>query len=67
MHQTLDDSILALAGPLPAVVVSPEIDAPLADQTETGVIVQAIEEIRRTLNDAAGRLQELLNQLRQEQ
>jgi uncharacterized protein len=67
MHQTLDDSILALAGQLPAVVVSPEIDAPLADQTETGVIVQAIEEIRRTLNDAAGRLQELLNQLRQEQ
>jgi uncharacterized protein len=65
MHQTLDDSILALAGQLPAVVVTPEIDAPVADQTETGVIVQAIEEIRRTLNDAAGRLQELLNQLRQ--
>jgi hypothetical protein len=65
MHQTLDDSINALAGKLPAVVVTPPAGETAAP-TATDRIVQGMEEIRRTLHEAAGKLQELLDQLRQQ-
>ena len=65
MHQTLDDSIMALAGELPAVAPLAPVEDVAAAPTATGLIVQGIEEIRRTLTEAAGKLQELLNQLMQ--
>jgi len=66
MHQTLDDAVGALSGKLPAVVVTPEVEAPAAARDATRPIVQSIEEIRRALDEATVKLEELLDQLRQQ-
>jgi uncharacterized membrane protein (UPF0182 family) len=66
MHQTLGDSIDALAGKLPAVAVTPLAEETKKAPDATGPIVQSIEEIRRTLQEAAGKLEELLDRLRQQ-
>jgi uncharacterized membrane protein (UPF0182 family) len=66
MHQTLNDSIDALAGRLPAVMVTPPAEEMKKAPDVSGPIAQSIEEIRRTLQEAAGKLEELLDRLRQQ-
>lgn len=71
MHQTLNDAVRALSGELPAVAPpTPAEQDAVAAPSVTGAIVkgieQGIEEIRRTLSEAANQLQELLNQLRRQ-
>ncbi len=67
MHQTLDDAIGALAGRLPAVLVTPLVEEAAPEPSAEGLIVQGIEEIQRTLAEAAGKLQELLDRLRRQE
>ncbi|MBR9987627.1 MAG: UPF0182 family protein [Desulfosarcina sp.] len=64
MHQTLDNAIGALVGELPAVAAAAPDEA-LVEPSLTGMIVQGLDEIRQTLQEAAGKLQELLDQFRQ--
>jgi len=66
MHQTLNDSIDALAGRLPAVMVTSPAEEMKKAPDVSGPIAQSIEEIRRTLQEAAGKLEELLDRLRQQ-
>ena len=66
MHQTLDHAVDALSGKLPAVVVTPEVEAPATARGATRPIVESIEEIRRTLDEATIKLEELLDQLQRE-
>ena len=66
MHQTLDDSIDALSGKLPAVAVTPVTEEAAETPDASGPIVQSIEEIRRTLQEAAEKLEELLDRVRKQ-
>jgi len=66
MHRTLDDSIDALAGKLPAVVVTPADEKTAEAPDAIGPIAQTIEEIRRALQEAAGKLEELLDRLKKQ-
>ena len=66
MHQTLDASIDALVGHLPAVApVTPEdeVDIPL-DPDITGLKPEVVEKLRKGLQEAVDKLQEVLNQLK---
>jgi uncharacterized protein len=65
MQQTLDNAVRALAGEIPPAVVTTVQSEPSAT-TGIGLIVQGIEEIRRTLESTAGKLQGLLKQLKEQ-
>jgi len=62
MHRTLDDSVRALVGHLPAVatVVEEEPTTPAA----SGLIPEGLETLRRGLQEAIDKLQEALEQLK---
>ncbi|MFO7713021.1 UPF0182 family protein [Desulfosarcina sp.] len=66
MQQTLDSAINDLTGRPPGVEADPSAEEKAAASTPSGLIVQGIEEIHRILQEATGRLQELINQLRQQ-
>jgi uncharacterized membrane protein (UPF0182 family) len=61
MHKTLDDSIQALVGHLPAVAPVVEVEEkPVAP----GLMSEALESLRRGLQEAIDKLQEALEQLK---
>jgi uncharacterized membrane protein (UPF0182 family) len=64
MHQTLDASISALAGHLPAVAPLAEIRKRAAEPTAPAVKPEGMEGIRRGLQEAVDKLQEVLDQLK---
>ncbi|MDB9822894.1 UPF0182 family protein [Deltaproteobacteria bacterium] len=64
MHQTLDDSIQALVGRLPAVAPVVEVEEELVAPTAPGLIPDALETLRRGLQEAVDKLQEALEQLK---
>ncbi len=66
MHPTLDDGIDVLAGKLPAVEATPLVEEAAKAPGVSATIAQSIEEIRRTLQEAAGKLEELLDRLQQQ-
>jgi hypothetical protein len=61
MHRTLDDSVRAMVGNLPAV--APVVEAE-EKRTAPGLIPDALETLRRGLQDAVDKLQEALEQLK---
>jgi uncharacterized protein len=61
MHPTLTESVRALVGELPPVVVEKQPDEPAAP----GVPAEGLDLIRRGLQEAVDRLGEVLNQLKQ--
>ncbi|HEN21133.1 MAG TPA: UPF0182 family protein [Desulfobacteraceae bacterium] len=61
MHRTLDDSVLALVGHLPAVAPIVEVEEKPLTQ---GLIPDSVEALRRGLNEAIDKLQEALEQLK---
>ncbi len=61
MHRTLDDSIQALVGRLPAVAPAVEVEK---KPKATGVVPEALETLRRGLQEAIDKLQEALEQLK---
>jgi len=65
MHRTLDDGINALGAKQPGMPAVPTDEAPARKPDETGTIVQSIEEIRRTLQETATKLDSLLDRLKQ--
>ncbi|MDD5476266.1 MAG: UPF0182 family protein [Syntrophales bacterium] len=66
MHQTLNASIEALVGSLPAVAPIVEYEG-LIDTEEPGLIPAALDEIRKSLQDAVNKLQEIMNHLKQQE
>jgi uncharacterized membrane protein (UPF0182 family) len=67
MHRTLNDGIDALAGKLPAVEVTPVVEEAAKEPGVSATIAQSIEEIRQVLQEAAGKLEELLDRLGQQE
>ncbi len=65
MHRTLDDSIRALVGHLPAVAPVVEVEEKPVAPTAPGLIPEALETLRRGLQEAVDKLQEALKQLKQ--
>jgi len=65
MHRTLDDSIQALVGRLPAVapVIEVEEEQPVMPTTP-GLIPDDLDTLRRGLQEAVDKLQEVLEQLK---
>jgi uncharacterized protein len=64
MHRTLDDSVLALVGRLPAVAPVVEVEEEAVAPTAPGLIPDAMEALRRGLQEAVDKLQEALEQLK---
>jgi len=64
MHQTLEASISALVGQLPAVAPLAEIRKRAAEPTAPAVKPEGMEAIRRGLQEAVDKLQEVLDQLK---
>lgn len=64
MHRTLDDSILALVGHLPAVAPVMEVEQKPLETAAPGLTAEAIESFRRKLQEAVDKLQESLEQLK---
>jgi uncharacterized protein len=64
MHRTLDDSVLALVGHLPAVAPVVEVEEEAVAPTAPGLIPDAIELLRRGLQEAVDKLQDALEQLK---
>jgi uncharacterized membrane protein (UPF0182 family) len=65
MHRTLDDSIQALVGRLPAVAPVVEVEEEPVAPMAPGLIPDALETLRRGLQEAVDKLQEALEQLKQ--
>jgi len=65
MHRTLDDSIQALVGRLPAVAPVVEVEEEPVAPTAPGLIPDALETLRQGLQEAVDKLQEALEQLKQ--
>ena len=63
MHRTLDDSIQALVGRLPAVAPVVKVEEEPVAPTAPGLIPDALETLRRGLQEAVDKLQEALEQL----
>jgi len=63
MHRTLDDSLQALVGELPAVAPAVEIEQKPAAATATGPLPDALKPLRKGLQEAVDKLQEVLEQL----
>jgi uncharacterized protein len=65
MHQTMEASVAALVGELPAV--APMIDDPAVamtpEQTVRPVRAEAVDALRRGLQDVMGRLQQMMDEL----
>jgi len=64
MHRTLDDSIQALVGHLPAVAPVIEVEKKPVETAAPGLTPEAIETLRRKLQEAVDNLQESLEQLK---
>jgi uncharacterized membrane protein (UPF0182 family) len=64
MHRTLDDSVQALVGDLPAVAPVVEAEEKPVAPTGPGLTDEALETIRRGMQDAVDKLQEALDQLK---
>jgi uncharacterized protein len=64
MHRTLDDSVLALVGHLPAVAPVVEAEEKPLAPTAPGLLPEALENLRRGLQEAIDKLQEALEQLK---
>ncbi len=64
MHRTLDDSIQALVGRLPAVAPVVEVGEEPVAPTAPGLIPDALETLRQGLQEAVDKLQEALEQLK---
>ena len=65
MQQTLNDSIDALVGVLPTaapVAETPEV----AEPEERGLIPEALDEIRKSLQDAVDKLEQVMNRLKEQ-
>jgi uncharacterized membrane protein (UPF0182 family) len=65
MHQTLDASIGALVGQLPAVAPLAEIKKRTAEAMAPGPKPEGLDAVRRGLQEAVDKLQEVLDQLKQ--
>jgi len=64
MHRTLDDSVLALVGHLPAVAPVVDVEeAPVAPRAP-GLVPDAMDALRRGLQEAVDKLQEALEHLK---
>jgi hypothetical protein len=65
MHRTLDDTVLALTGELPAVA---PVGADLAVEPEgaagPGLAEEGLDAIRRGLEEAVDKLQEVIEQIK---
>jgi len=64
MHRTLDDSIQALVGHLPAIAPVAEVEEKPAAPLAPGLIPEALEALRRGLQEAVDKLQEAMEQLK---
>ena len=64
MHPTLDASISALVGHLPAVAPLAELKKRAAEPTAPGLKPEGLEAVRRGLQEAVDKLQEVLDQLK---
>ena len=65
MHRTLDESVLALVGELPAIAAPVEVEEePVVAPRAPGVIPEAMEIVRRGLQEAIDKLQEAMEQLK---
>ncbi|MBN2032082.1 MAG: UPF0182 family protein, partial [Deltaproteobacteria bacterium] len=64
MHRTLDDSVQALVGHLPAVAPVVLVEEKPAAPMAQGLIPEAMEALRRGLQEAVDKLQEALEQLK---
>jgi len=64
MHQTLDASISALAGHLPAVAPLAELKKRVAEPAAPSPKSEGLEAVRRGLQEAVDKLQEVLDQLK---
>jgi uncharacterized membrane protein (UPF0182 family) len=64
MHRTLDDSVLALVGHLPAIAPVVEVEKETVRPTAPGLIPEALQTLRRGLQEAIDKLQEALEQLK---
>jgi uncharacterized membrane protein (UPF0182 family) len=64
MHRTLEDSMQALVGELPTVAPVVEAEEKPEAPTVPGLTPEALEAIRRGLQEAVDRLQEALDQLK---
>lgn len=64
MHRTLDDAVRALVGHLPAVAPVAEVDKKPVAPLAPGLIPEALEGLRRGLQEAVEKLQEALEQLK---
>lgn len=64
MHRTLDDSMGALVGHLPAVAPVVEVEEKPAVPLAPGLVPEALDALRRSLQEAVDRLQQTLEQLK---
>jgi uncharacterized protein len=64
MHRTLDDSVQALVGHLPAVAPVVEVEEKPAKQSAPGLIPETLETLRRGVQEALDKLQEAMEQLK---
>jgi uncharacterized protein len=64
MHRTLDDSVLALVGHLPAIAPVVEVEKETVAPTAPDLIPEALPTLRRELQEAIDKLQEALAQLK---
>jgi uncharacterized protein len=64
MHRTLDDSVLALVGRLPAIAPVAEVEEKPVAPVAPGLIPETMETLRRGLQEAVDKLQEALEQLK---
>jgi uncharacterized membrane protein (UPF0182 family) len=63
MHRTLDDSLRALVGELPAVAPVVEVEKKPAARGVLGLLPDALKPLRQGLQEAVDKLQEVLEQL----
>jgi uncharacterized protein len=64
MHRTLDDSVQALVGRLPAVAPVVEVEEEAVAPTAPGLIPETLETLRRGVQEALDKLQEAMEQLK---
>ncbi|HSW40577.1 MAG TPA: UPF0182 family protein, partial [Acidobacteriota bacterium] len=64
MYRTLEDSVRALVGELPPVAPVSELKAETEPPAETGVVPEAIDAVRKGLQEAVEKLQEAIDQLK---
>ena len=64
MHRTLDDSVAALVGRLPSIAPVIEAEEKAVAPTATGLIPEALQILRRELQEAIDKLQQALERLK---